>query len=103
MAYRIECDDEALRQRQRHGRLFARLKLHQVERHPVDRALDVLGNDGAGAPEDLAHVFGMGEGARIVRGDAPDPRVDREGDLDELVERRLVVLHAEARRNNGAE
>ena len=95
MGDRIESDDEALRQRQRHRGFFAWLKLHQVERHLLDRALEVLRNHGAGAPEDLPHVFGKGQSARIMRADAPDSRIDGEGDFDQLVEGRLVILHAE--------
>ena len=91
----IEGDEEALRQRQRHRRLFARLKLHQVERHSLDGGLDVLRNHGARAPKDLPHVFGMGQRAGIMRADAADSRINRERDLDQLIESRFVILHAE--------
>src|ERR1700722_20944742 len=77
----IEGDEEALRQRQRHRRLFARLKLHQVERHSLDGGLDVLRNYGARAPKDLPYVFGMGKRAGLMRGDAADSWINRERDL----------------------
>ena len=100
MGHRIEGDDEALRQRQRHRGFFARLQLHEIERHLLDRALEVLRDHGPGAPEDLPHVFGIGQRAGIVRPDAPDSRIDGESDFDQLVEGRLIILHAEARRSS---
>ena len=49
----------------------------------------------AGAPENLAEVFPHRQHVRIVRRDPAHPRADREGDLDHLVERRLVGLRAQ--------
>ena len=49
----------------------------------------------AGAEIDLAEIFDRRQLVRIVRGDAAHARVDGEGDLDHLVERRLVVGGAE--------
>ena len=90
----VEDDRKSLRQGERHRRLFACSELHHVERHPLDGAFDILGHVIARAPEDLAHIFGEGKRIGIMRGDAANARVDRERDLDQLVERRFVIGRA---------
>ena len=55
-----------------------------------------LGQIDARAPENLAVIFGFGKRIGIVGGDAAHPRAHREGDLDHLVERRLVAARAQS-------
>ena len=95
MGHRIERDDEAFRQRQRHRGLLARGEFHGVERHLRERPLHVLGQVGARTPKDLAHVFGERQRVRIVRGDAPDARIDGERDFGQPIEVRFDVGDAE--------
>ena len=91
----VEDDRKSLRQGQRHRGLFACSELHHVERHPLDGAFNILRHVIARAPEDLAHVFGEGKRIRVMRGDAANALVDRERDLDQLVERRFVIGRAQ--------
>ena len=95
MSHRIEHDRKPLRQGHRHRRPLARRQLHHVERHPLDDAFEILRRLGSGTPENLAHVFGVGKQIRIMRGDLANSRVHGEGDLDQLVERRLVIGRAQ--------
>ena len=94
VADRVEDQGVAGRQGQRHRGLFARLKLHDVECDLFDDLLGVLGEIDGRAEEDLARVFGERKRIGFVRRDPADSRVHGEGDLDELVERRFVVLRA---------
>ena len=91
----LEDNHKSLREVERHRRLFAPSELHRVKRHRLDSALDIVRELVARAPEDLAHVFGERKRIRIVRGDAANPRIDGEGDLDQPVERRLAIDRAE--------
>ena len=96
MRHRLEQDDEVGRQRQRQLRLLARADLHRVDGellHLLDEVL--LGQIDAGAPEDLPEVFPHRQQMRIVRRDPAHARAHGEGDLDHLVERRLVGARAQ--------
>ena len=50
----------------------------------------------ARAPENLPVIFDLRQRIRIVAGDAPHPRADRECNLDHFVERRLVAAGAKS-------
>ena len=68
----------------------------RIERDLLHHVLEAfLGQVDAGAPEDLPEILPHGQRMRIVRGDAAHARIDREGDLDHLVERRLIAGGAE--------
>ena len=82
---------------QRHLRLLAGRKLDRVdgELAPACSSKAGLGQIEAGAPEDLPEVFPHRQRLRIVRRDPPHARAHGEGDLDHLVQRRLVGARAE--------
>ena len=97
MRHRLEHDDELRRQLQRQHRLFAGRQLQRIERHLVgQRGERLLVEIDARAPEHLLVIFPQRQRVGIMRGDAPDPRADGEGDLDLLVDGGLVAAGAQA-------
>ena len=57
--------------------------------------LQIGGKIDGRTPEDLAIIFGRGQFVGTVGRDLAHPRADREGHLDQIVERRLIARGAE--------
>ena len=78
--------------RQRHRGLFAGRQLQHVERDRLDSRSNSSGRS-APEPQKIWRTYsGSGSAFGIVGGDAAHARVDGEGHLDHLVERRLVAV-----------
>ena len=85
------------RQLQRHHRLLAGRQFKRIQRHLVGQRRErFLVEIDARTPEHLLEIFPDRQRVGVMRGDAPDPRADREGDLDLLVDRGLVAAGAQA-------
>ena len=89
--HRLKHNDEARGQLHRQHRLFAGRHFDRLDRKRGEGRFQILRQVGAGAPENLAEIFGLGQRIRIVAGDAAQPRAHGEGDFDHFVERGLVV------------
>ena len=94
--HRLEHDHELGRQLQRHQRLLAGRQLDRIDRDLLEHLFQSgLRQVDARAPEYLAEIFPDRQRMRIVRRDPAHARADGEGDLDHLVERRLIAAGAE--------
>jgi hypothetical protein len=91
VCHRIEGDDKVLRQLHRQHRLFARRQLDRIDGEFGKTFAERFRQIDARAPENLAVIFDFRERIRAVGGDATNAGADRKGDLDHLVERRLIA------------
>ena len=91
VGHRIERDDEIVGQLHRQHRALARRQLDRIDGEVGEALVQRFRQIDARAPENLPVIFDLGQRIRIVAGDAPHPRADREGNLDHFVERRLVA------------
>lgn len=92
MGHRLEHDHEFCRQLQGQKRPLARRQFDLLQGEVVDHLLQgVSGQIGARALEDLTKILDRRQRVRVVRGDPAHSRIDREGDLDHLVEGGLVA------------
>jgi hypothetical protein len=88
--HRVEHDDEFRRQLQRHQRLLARRQLERLQREFIELILESVGQVDAGTPEDLPVIFQQRQRVGSVSRDLARAWIDREGDLDHLVESRFI-------------
>ncbi len=96
MRHRLEHDDELGRQLHRDLSLLAGAKFDRVDGDLLQDLFEAgFRQVDPGAPERLAEVFPHRQRVRIVRRNPAHARADGEGDLDHLVERRLVGLRTQ--------
>jgi len=95
MRDRLEDEDEFLRQVQRHHQPLAGRNLGAVDDDRLHDLFEILRQVDARPPVELTEIFADRQRFGRVGGDAPYPRADGEGHLDQFVERRLVARRAE--------
>ena len=92
----IEHDQRALRHLQGKDGPFACRQVDDFERDVVQQPLQIVRKIDGRTPEDLAIIFGCGQFVGIMGRDLSHARADREGHLDQIIERRLIACGAES-------